>query len=544
MPTAGHEIFSKFEEYSVAEFFKKNRQMLGYSGKIRSLTTIIHEYVTNSLDACEDAGILPEIYVEIKKLGPEHYLITVHDNGPGIPKKYVGKALGKMLAGTKFKSFKQSRGQQGIGASGCILYGQITTGKPTLIRSAQGDGKVYSCAIMVDTQKNEPRFFQESEYVDPDFKGLWIQTEVKEVLYQKGENSPDEYLRRTALANPHAKIIYVDPDGLKTVYERSVSVLPKLPKASKPHLKGVNADDLISLAQNTSARTIRGFLIQEFSRVSSQKVNEIQQKVNFDLNKRPKDMTWEEAEQIISAVQQIKFIAPPGDILVPIGEKHIEQSLDAILKPEFKVVKIRPAGVYRGGIPFQVEIAMAYGGNSGKEVKEEVGGEVKTVRTLELMRFANRVPLLFDSGGCAITKAVQEVDWKRYNLRDNVPLTVMVNLVSVYVPYTGAGKQAVSDEEELMRELHLALLDCAREVQRYISGQMKRKEAAAKKQTLHKYAPEIATALSELLGIPKKEILDKLIELIESKYEKEELEESDEERMETDSTSESNGGDE
>src|SRR5512135_1938415 len=103
------DVFDKFKEYSVAEFFKKNQQMLGFSGKTRSLTTIVHEYVTNSLDACEEAGILPEITVSIEELDKDagKYRVTNEDNGPGIPEKHLGKALGQMLAGTKFHRYAQ-----------------------------------------------------------------------------------------------------------------------------------------------------------------------------------------------------------------------------------------------------------------------------------------------------------------------------------------------------------------------------------------------------------------------------------------------------
>ena len=96
------ELFTEFKEHSVADFFKKNKQMLGLSGKQRSLTTIIHELVTNSLDACEEAGILPEIEVKLSEIGSEYYEIAVKDNGPGIPEDKIASALGKLLAGTKF----------------------------------------------------------------------------------------------------------------------------------------------------------------------------------------------------------------------------------------------------------------------------------------------------------------------------------------------------------------------------------------------------------------------------------------------------------
>ena len=117
---------NEYREASVSEFFRKNLHMLGYSGAIKSFTTIIHEYITNSIDACEEGGILPQIKIGIKSLPNKAYEISVEDNGIGIPMEYIPKVFGKMLAGTKFHRFVQSRGQQGIGAVGAILYGQMT----------------------------------------------------------------------------------------------------------------------------------------------------------------------------------------------------------------------------------------------------------------------------------------------------------------------------------------------------------------------------------------------------------------------------------
>ncbi|MGI0135152.1 MAG: ATP-binding protein, partial [Candidatus Micrarchaeaceae archaeon] len=150
------EIFKEFKEHSISEFFKKNRQMLGYSGKVRSLVTVVHEYTSNSLDAAEEAGVLPDISVEIKELGEEKYRITVSDNGPGIPNKFVGKALATILAGTKFHRYVQQRGQQGIGAAGCTLFSQMTTGQPISVKSSTGASKAYSCKIAIDTMNNKP----------------------------------------------------------------------------------------------------------------------------------------------------------------------------------------------------------------------------------------------------------------------------------------------------------------------------------------------------------------------------------------------------
>jgi DNA topoisomerase-6 subunit B len=508
------DVFKEFKEHSIAEFFKKNRQMLGYSGKIKSLTTVVHEYVTNSLDACEEVAILPDIFVQVERLGAEHFRIINEDNGPGIPKKFVGKAFGKMLAGTKFHRFRQARGQQGIGASGCVMYGQITTGKPTKVVSGQGKGTIYDCMLTIDTKTNEPKITEEKEYPGT-MRGTRIETEIKDVMYQKSEYGPDEYIRRTALANPHAKITYIDPDGQTVIYDRSVKVVPAVPKETKPHPKGVEVDDLLTFANKTTARTVKSFLSTEFTRMSSQKATEIEKLVHFDMNKRPRDMTWDEAEQVVKAIRETSFVAPPTDCLIPISEEHLDKALASVLQPEFKMVLTRPPAVFRGGVPFVVEVALAYGGKAGRPA---TNGNGEASDRMEIMRFANRVPLLFDSGACALSKAVQSIEWKHYDIKPDVPITVLVNFTSIYVPYTGAGKQAVSDEEEIIKEIRLALMDAARGVGRYVSGVRRKYERETRMKQLLRYVQPVAESIAKLTGKSEKLIDAKLKELVETKY--------------------------
>lgn len=520
-------LFKEFKEHSIAEFFKKNRQMLGYSGKIKSLTTAVHEYVTNALDACEEASILPNIYVKLQREGPNHYKLIVEDNGPGIPKKFVPRAFGTMLAGTKFHRFQQARGQQGIGASGVIMFSQITTGKPTKIVTSQGNGKIYECHLSVDVKTNQAKIKDETEYPG-DMRGTRLESDLKAVMYQKGEYSVDEYIRRTALANPHAKITYIDPDNLTSIYDRAIETIPPRPRTAKPHPKGVEVDDLLSFASITKARTVKSFLTNEFARMSSAKAGEIEKKVSFDMNKRPKDMTWSEAEEIIKAIKETSFIAPPTDVLIPISEDHLEKALKNILKPDFQTVLTRPPTVYRGGVPFVAEVALAYGGKAGKSNgnKGEEGFQT------EMMRFANRVPLLFDAGGCAITNAINNVEWKRYGIKEGNPLTILVNFTSIHVPYTGAGKQAVSEDDEIIKDIRLALMDAGRKLGLYVSGVRRKTEKEQKMKLLQAYLDPVAESLAEITGKSKDDISKKLQKVVDSKYAEEEEEAEEEEIQE------------
>jgi DNA topoisomerase VI subunit B len=509
------DLFKDFKEVSITEFFRKNKAHLGYSGKLRSLTTVVHELVTNSLDACEEAGILPDIDVVIKQLGEEHYSYMSRDNGPGIPEKHIGGVFGKMLAGTKFHRNVQLRGQQGIGVAGVTLFSQMTTGKPVRILTSTGNGKVNDIKLLVDVTKNSADIV-ESNIITQKWRGTEIQGELKGVTFNLGERSPYEYIRRTAIANPHAKVTFTDPEGRKSVFERTSKEIPRPPKEMKPHPKGMDTDDFINRAKRSTARSLAGFLETEFSRISKVKVDEIQSKVNFDLKKNPRKITWAEAEEITKSFVSMEFMAPPVEGLRPIGEKQIENAVLKILKPEFYSVLTRSPTVYGGGVPFQIEAAIAFGGSSGRPMTGEDEGQGNRV---EVMRFANRTPLLFDAGACAIMTAVNSVDWKRYDMKDfeNTPITIFVNLVSMYVPYTSAGKQSVASDDEVVKEIRMALMVVGRKFQRYHSRMRREIEREARMHALMKYSAELAAAVAKLTGRDEKKLAKQLQALIAKK---------------------------
>ncbi len=521
------DLAANFQDQSVAEFFKKNMQMLGLTGKIKTLTTIVHEYVTNSLDACEEAKILPDIEVQIKELGEEYYEVTVKDNGPGLTKETVGKALGKLLAGTKFHRMMQLRGQQGIGASGCTMLSQITTGKATSVITGTGKGKPFSAEITIDPKKNEPKLANFTELAK-EFQGTIIKAKFKGVKYVNSEQAPLEYLRRTAIANPHTQITLIEPAGGKIVFKRTLKEIPARPTEMKPHPKGATIDDLITLAKYSDARKISSFLKNSFDRFGDKAVEEVAKGISFDINKDPRQITWDEAEEVVKQFKKINFIAPRTDGLIPIGEDRIAKSLKGIVNPEFQSVITRKPSVYRGGFPFQVEAGIAFGGSAGR--MGETNEEGQQQRKIEIMRFANRAPLLFDTGGCAITKAVQSIDWKRYGMKDyeNAPLTVFVNLISVHIPYTSAGKQAISDEDEIMEELRLALMETGRKIYTFIGRQKRLEEKEAKRKMFYKYATEVAAGVADLTEKNKKDIEAKLHALVLKHLKLEEQKEKEE----------------
>ncbi len=507
------EIFKAFKEHSIAEFFKKNRQMLGYSGKVRSLVTVVHEYCTNSLDACEEANILPTIEIKVKEIGEERYIISVLDNGPGIPRNFVGKALATILAGTKFHRYTQQRGQQGIGAAGCTLFSQITTGKQIFVKSGTGSGKPYSCKISIDTVKNKP-IVADMVDLDGPFVGLYVEGEFTDVKYENSDHGVYEYLRRTALSNPHVEIKFIDPEGKEHVFIRAVNTMPERPKPSKPHPLGLSVNDLLEFAQVSESRKLGSFLGDNFARVTPNKVSELKEIVkNVDFEKDPKKLTWPEAEELIKGFSAIKWIAPDASHIKPIGEEQIKIALKNILDPEFMSVVERKATVFRGGVPFVVEAAVAFGGTAGKKTEEGYTGTI--------LRFANRVPLLFDVGSCAITVAARDVQWKRYNMDlETQPISILVNVSSVHIPYSGVGKESIAQEEEIIDEIKLAVMEAARGVQRYVSGKDKLHSEESKYKTIMRYTKQLAMDLNEITGKDQKKLESQIVELVAKHYPK------------------------
>src|SRR3989344_9688139 len=97
MAEKAEEIAKKMREVSVAEFFEKNRHLLGYDNPSKALLTVVKEGVDNSLDACEEAGILPDVKVEIKQLSENRFNVVIEDNGPGIVKKYIPDVFASLL---------------------------------------------------------------------------------------------------------------------------------------------------------------------------------------------------------------------------------------------------------------------------------------------------------------------------------------------------------------------------------------------------------------------------------------------------------------
>jgi DNA topoisomerase VI B subunit len=350
--TIAEKMAKDMKEVSVAEFFEKNRHLLGYENPAKALLTVVKEAVDNSLDACGEAGILPDIKVVVKPTNAERFKIMVEDNGPGVVESKVPYAFGKFLYGSKFYKRRQSRGIQGLGIHGAVLYSQLTTGKPIKIITSTGKD-IHVFELMIDVTKNEPIVVSHIAEKNPNkWHGVKIEMEV-EGKYIERAQSILEYLKQTAITNPYAKIVFDGPNG-KIGFERVAKEMPKQPKEIKPHPYGVEIGLLRRMLSITKTKTLLQFLTSEFSRVGRGSAEQICKLAKLEMNKRPQQLSHEESEMLHKAMQLVKLKAPPTDCLSPLGEKLIVEGLKKETGAEYVVAVTRTPSVYRGN-PFVIE---------------------------------------------------------------------------------------------------------------------------------------------------------------------------------------------
>lgn len=508
MEKTAEELAKKQREISIAEFFEKNRHLLGFDNPRRALLTAVKEAVDNSFDACEEARILPEIHVELLQLAETRFRVIVEDNGPGIVPKQIPNIFAKLLYGSKFHKLAQSRGQQGIGISATVLYGQLTTGKPATILSKTGAGKkATQMKLKINTQTNSPEILEEQE-VDWESKDHGTRIEMDlEGSYMKGRQSVDEYVRQTAIVNPYATILYTNPEANQVIFSRGTEQLPPEAQEIKPHPYGVELGRLMKMLELTKARTVQQFLTEEFVRVGPGTAKEICANAALLPNTKPHQMSREQTERLYQGIQKTKIMAPPTNCLSPIGQELLEKSLKKEINAEFYAAITRPVFVYRGN-PFQVEVGIAYG---GQQEKEEL---------VSVLRFANKVPLLYQPGACAFTKAIITTNWKPYGLRQSSgalpagPVTILLHIASVWVPFTSESKEALAHYPEIIKEIKLALQDVGRKLQSYVHKKVRVQAQLERANLFERYIPEVADALHRLTGEGKESITQKLFAMI------------------------------
>ncbi len=499
-------LAKKQREISVSEFFAKNRHLLGFDNPRKALLTTVKEAVDNSIDACEEAKILPEISVEITAVPDtdDRLIVTVSDNGPGIVRTQIPKIFGKLLYGSKFHRLRMSRGQQGIGISAAGMYSLLTTGKPIhIISRVSGKRKAHDFELQIDTTRNEPIVVRDEELDWDRPHGTRVRLEIVG-RYQKGRLSVDEYLEQVAVANPHLKMNYKSPDGKGAEYPRAVEELPREPKEIKPHPHGVELGVIMKMLHQTKSRTLGGFLQSDFSRVSSGVAKKICDMGGLRTNMRPSRAAVREVEKLHKAIAKVKIMNPPTDVLSPIGEYNLLKGLNKQVTAEFYSAVMRPPAVYRGN-PFQVEVGIAYG--------VQGWGKDDSIRVL---RFANRVPLLYQQGACAVSEAIMGTAWRNYGISQSRgslpsgPMVIAVHLASVWVPFTSESKEAIAHYDVIIKEMKLAIQEAGRRVASYLRRRHRQTNQLQRRSIFERYIQEVAEACNSLADVNRKRLMKQL----------------------------------
>ena len=500
------------KQVAISEFFEKNKHFLGFDSLSRSLITAVKEAVDNALDACEEARILPSINVQVTKIDTKKDIIElkVEDNGPGIPQKSIEKVFGQLLFGSRFHAIRQSRGQQGIGITGVVMYSQLTTGKPTHVKSKIATEATAAVVdIGLDTRKNKAtksnsgREIWEEENGEIKKHGLEVTCRMK-AKYQKGRQSVWQYLRMTSIVNPHAEITFTDPDGEVHFWPRVTERLPRKVESIKPHPHGILLGQLQRMLSESKDSRMSVFLRMNFSGVSGRAAKELCAAADIEVNVKPKAMKPEQMRALLEAFQgermfngkPVKLLNPPTNCLSPIEEMLIKKGLSKTIDSRYATTMTRVPSVSLGN-PYQVEVGLIFGGNMAAD------------KPVEVLRFANRVPLMYQQGGCLLTKAIESVDWRQYGLDQpggkgvpKGPAAILVHLASTNVQFTSEAKEALAENGEVIEEVRKAMLEMGRGLRKHLEKKKKMAKTKEKFELINDILPAIAKKSAEILEKP------------------------------------------
>ncbi|MGI0150484.1 MAG: DNA topoisomerase VI subunit B [Thermoplasmata archaeon] len=514
--TVAQELAAKQREISVAEFFERNRQILGFDNPLRALLTTVKEAVDNCLDACEEAAILPEVTVELSREGLERVKVAVEDNGPGILRKQIPNVFARLLYGSRFHANRQSRGQQGIGISAAVLYAGLTTARPARILSkVEEEEAAHVVELFIDTQKNLPRVVSEDVQLWDRPHGTRIELLLK-AKYQRGRQSPFEYLKDTAIVNPHARIVLIEPDGTRVTWERAAPTAPAVPKEVPPHPYGIELGELASRLKALSRATLSEVLSKDFAGVTPRALREVLTRAGRTGREKPESIHGEPLEKLLEALHAVPLLPPSAESLSPIGPLLIKRGLRNVLgevRPDFFSPPVSRPPKVRGGFPFQIEVGLVYGGGLPAD------------QPVQLLRFANRVPLLFQQGACAVTNAVANLDWRRYGLEQKGgsglptgPCLILVHVASTKIPFTSEAKEAIAEDPEIDKEITLALQSAARHLRIHLSRRSRREQAGEKFDVILRILPRLAAKTSALVGKPVPDLTPVITRIMDVVY--------------------------
>jgi DNA topoisomerase-6 subunit B len=495
---------SKITKSSTAEYFAKNLQQVGFSSPLKAVLTTLKEAVDNSLDACEQNEILPELEVEVTKVGigstknTDLIKIVVEDNGPGIEVDDLAKVFGEYLASSKFGRGQCSRGQQGIGISAATTWAQMTNAKGVqVISKTKNMRKAIAAQVDVDIKTNTG-ILRNKEMIDWKNRtnGVRVEFLMDGRIQLNGDGGLLTYIEGTSLLNPHVTIKYKLADADWVTTERVSNVSPEIPEATLPHPHTFKLGEFITHSHLYGKISIAKFLKTGFSRISDQSIKD------FIKAGMPKALvektltaaTEEDFKKVFQAVQATQLMAPSTKSVLTVGEEALSKSINRLGVVDFFSVVTRKPTICDFK-PVVVEVALARFVNRGDHDQP-----------VQLLRFANRVPLQFDKSGCAITWAIESVNWKSYGLaqpKDSLPLgsyVFAVSVVSPFIKFKNASKETIDASDELVEEIRRALMQAGQKLSRHIKHEIKEADLERKLAHIEQFGPILVEKLVLLAG--------------------------------------------
>jgi DNA topoisomerase-6 subunit B len=495
---------SKITKSSTAEYFAKNLQQVGFSSPLKAVLTTLKEAVDNSLDACEQNEILPELEIEVSKVGngstknTDLIKIIVEDNGPGIEADDLAKVFGEYLASSKFGRGQCSRGQQGIGISAATTWAQMTNAKGVqVISKTKNMRKAISAQVDVDIKTNTG-IVRNKEMIDWKNKtnGVRVEFLMDGRIQLNGDGGLLTYIEGTVLLNPHVTINYKLADGDWVKTDRVSTLSPEIPEATLPHPHTFKLGEFITHSHLYGKITAAKFLKTGFSRISDQSLKDFV-KAGMPkalLDKPITSLSEEDFKKIFQAVQATQLMAPSTKSVLTVGEEALSKSINRLGQVDFFSVVTRKPTICDFK-PVVVEVALARFINRGE-----------SDQPVQLLRFANRVPLQFDKSGCAITWAIESVNWKSYGLaqpKDSLPLgpyVFAVSVVSPFIKFKNASKETIDASDELVEEIRRALMQAGQKLSRHIKHEMKEADLERKLAHIEQFGPILVEKLVLISG--------------------------------------------
>ncbi len=498
---------NKITKSSTAEYFAKNLQQVGFSSPLKAVLTTLKEAVDNSLDACEQAGILPEIEVQIQKVGTgsskntDLIKITVEDNGPGIDADDLAKVFGEYLASSKFGKGQCSRGQQGIGISAATTWAQLTNAKGAFVMSKTANQrKAVKGQVDVDIKSNTG-ILRNKETVDWDRKsGTRVEFTIDGRIQLNGDGGLITYLEGTVLVNPHLTLKYKLLENDWMHVERVTNQVPEIPGATLPHPHTFKLGEFITHSTLYGKISLDKFLKTGFSRISDQSLKDFTTKgMPKNLLSQPiTNLKQDDFKKVFQAVQDTELMAPSTKSVLTVGEDALSKSIQRLGEVDFFSVVTRKPAICDFK-PVVVEVALARFISRNQEADEPV----------QLLRFANRVPLQFDKSGCAITWAIESVNWKSYGLqqpKSSLPLgpyVFAVSLTSPFIKFKNASKETIDASEELVEEIRRALMQAGQKLSRHIKKEFKEADLERKLAHIEQFGPILVETLVRITKSPE-----------------------------------------